>query len=98
MAVAWAGAVVESKIADRSRIVKARYESGRNDKFHDNGRPIEGPSYRSTRFDAEADVMKRFQAEQKKKNARKAQKKPAPWKMEAARSAGQSYRWRRGGW
>lgn len=73
---------VEGKLADRSRIVKARHESGRYDRFHDNGRPIEGPSYRATRFDAEMDVQKRFQAEQKKKNRRKAQAKPAPWKME----------------
>ena len=70
----------ECKLADRSRLVKARHESGKIEKFHDNGRPIEGPSYRSTRFDAESDVFKRFQAEEKKKR-RKAQNKPAPWKM-----------------
>jgi hypothetical protein len=74
--------VVDSKLADRSRIVKARHESGRYDRFHDNGRPIEGPSYRATRFDAEMEVEKRFQAEQKKKARRKTQQKPAPWKME----------------
>lgn len=84
-ALIWFGSVsVDGKLADRSRIVKARYESGRYDRYHDNGRPIEGPSYRATRFDAEMDVEKRFQAEQKKKNARKkAQAKPAPWKMDA---------------
>ncbi len=75
--------VVDSKLADRSRLVKARYESGKNDRFQDNGRPIEGPSYRATRFDAELEVEKRFQAEQKKKARRKAQQKPSPWKMDA---------------
>lgn len=87
LALVWCFGVqntVDAKLADRSRIVKARHESGRYDRYHDNGRPIEGPSYRATRFDAEIDVEKRFQAEQKKKNARtkKAQAKPAPWKME----------------
>jgi len=62
--------------------VKARYDSGKQDRYHDNGRPIEGPSYRASRFDAEIEVEKRFQAEQKKKARRKAQQKPAPWKME----------------
>jgi hypothetical protein len=75
---------VESKLADRSRVVKARHDSGRIDRFHDNGRPIEGPSYRATRFDAEGDVEKRFEAELKKKSRRKTQKKPAPWTMELA--------------
>jgi len=78
------GFVVEAKLADRSRIVKSRYESGKNDRYHDNGRPIEGPSYRASRVDGKkgVDVEKRFQAEQKKKqNRRKAQQKPAPWKM-----------------
>jgi hypothetical protein len=82
LTVVWVGVSVESKLADRSRVVKARQESGKNNRFHDNGRPIEGPSYRSTRFDAETDVKKRFQAEEKKKARRKAQQKPAPWKMD----------------
>jgi hypothetical protein len=78
------GVSVESKLADRSRVVKARHDSGRYDRFHDNGRPIEGPSYRATRFDAETEVEKRFQAEQKKKARRKAEAKPAAWKMESS--------------
>lgn len=82
LALVLVGASVEGKLADRSRIVKARHESGRYDRFHDNGRPIEGPRYRSTRFDAEADVEKRFLAEEKKKNRKKVQKKPAPWTMD----------------
>lgn len=73
---------MDSKLADRSRLVKARYDSGKNDRYLDNGRAIEGPSYRASRFDAELEVEKRFQAEQKKKARRKAQQKPAPWKME----------------
>jgi hypothetical protein len=40
----------EAKIADRSRVVKARYDSGQSDRFHDNGRPIEGQSYRSVKI------------------------------------------------
>jgi hypothetical protein len=43
--------VAEAKLADRSRVVKARYDSGRTDRYHDNGRPIEGQSYRSTKFE-----------------------------------------------
>lgn len=75
----------DGKLADRSRVVQNRHESGRYDRFHDNGHPIEGPSYRSTRNDAELAVAKRFEADKKKKNAarqRKAQQKPAPWKMD----------------
>ena len=85
-ALCMGGTIVEGKLADRSRIVKARYESGRYDRYHDNGRPIEGPSYRATRFDAEMDVEKRFQAELKKQARRKAQQKPAPWQMEVPES------------
>jgi hypothetical protein len=80
--VASLGVTTESKLADRSRLVKARHESGKYDRFHDNGRPIEGPSYRSTRNDAELEVQKRFEADKKKKARRKVQQKPAPWKME----------------
>lgn len=85
-ALVWVCWTVESKLADRSRIVKARYDSGRYDRFHDNGRPIEGPGYRATRNDAESDVQARFQAgETKRANSRKSAKsKPAPWQMEAA--------------
>jgi hypothetical protein len=74
--------VADAKLADRSRIVKSRYESGKNDRYHDNGRPIEGASYRAARFQTETEVGKRFQAEQKKETRRKAQQKQAPWKME----------------
>lgn len=74
-------AAVDGKLADRSRVVKARHESGRYDRFHDNGRPIEGPSYRSTRFDAERDVENRMQGSNRQAK-KKAESKPAPWKMD----------------
>ena len=35
----------EAKLADRSRLVKAR-----GGPYRDNGRPIEGPKYRNTRW------------------------------------------------
>jgi hypothetical protein len=38
---------VEGKLADRSRIVKSRQASGRYSRYHDNGKPIEGPGYRA---------------------------------------------------
>lgn len=68
-------AVVESKLADRSRVVKARHDSGRSDRFHDNGRPIEGQSYRSVKIEEnsmrvmdkeERAQRPRFQAQEKK--------------------------------
>jgi hypothetical protein len=82
LTLAWVLVTVESKLADRSRIVKARYDSGRNERFHDNGRPIEGPSYRATRYDAERDVKTRRQSEEKISTRKVSQKKPAPWKMD----------------
>lgn len=76
----WLGVVtVESKLADRSRVVQARQASGKYDRYHDNGTPIEGQSYRSSRLGS---FEKNFQADNKKKARRTAQKKPAPWKME----------------
>lgn len=39
--------VVEAKLADRSRVVKRRLQTGQIKSYHDNGRPIEGPKYRS---------------------------------------------------
>ena len=46
-----------SKLADRSRVVKARYDSGKTDKYRDNGRAIEGQSYRSTKFQDEDEIF-----------------------------------------
>jgi hypothetical protein len=72
--------VSESRLADRSRIVKARQESGKTARYHDNGRPIEGPSYRSRRADAEKDVEERINAENK--HQPDAKKQQPPWKMQ----------------
>jgi len=33
-------------VPSRDRVVKARYERGNDNRFRDNGRPIEGPNYR----------------------------------------------------
>eukprot|EP00533_Pseudo-nitzschia_delicatissima_P000212 CAMPEP_0116088004 /NCGR_PEP_ID=MMETSP0327-20121206/5649_1 /TAXON_ID=44447 /ORGANISM="Pseudo-nitzschia delicatissima, Strain B596" /LENGTH=999 /DNA_ID=CAMNT_0003579077 /DNA_START=186 /DNA_END=3185 /DNA_ORIENTATION=- len=87
---------VDAKLADRSRVVKARHDSGRSDRFHDNGRPIEGQSYRSVKIDEnsmrimdkdEQRTLKqqpRFQAQEKKQRRTNAgvvvQK--APWQMD----------------
>jgi len=71
-------APVESKLADRSRVVKARQESGQIGRYLDNGRPLEGPAYRSRRRDAERETDERIQAE---KNKPAVMSKPT-WKLE----------------
>jgi hypothetical protein len=73
-----------AKLADRARVVKQRQETGKIARFHDNGRPIEGPSYRARRHDAEANVQKRLNAEETKKQRTQAVQKPALWKLELA--------------
>jgi hypothetical protein len=70
----------ESRLADRSRIVKARQEYGKTARYHDNGRPIEGPSYRSRRADAEKDVEERINAQTNQKPA--ARNQQALWKIQ----------------
>jgi hypothetical protein len=73
-----------AKLADRSRVVQQRQKEGRIARYHDNGRPIEGPSYRSGRRDAEADVGQRMAAEREEKEQRLLVKnKPAPWKLQS---------------
>lgn len=85
---------VESKLADRSRVVKARHDSGRSDRFHDNGRPIEGQSYRSVKIEENSmrimdkEEKPRFQAREKKQrrtNTAPVQQK-APWERDFPRS------------
>jgi hypothetical protein len=76
----WVGVSVESKLADRSRVVRSRHDSGTYDRYHDNGRPIEGQSYRSTRLSGTV-PEKTFSAANKKKN-RISQRNKAPWKLE----------------
>mmetsp|Transcript_28400 Transcript_28400/g.76933 ORF Transcript_28400/g.76933 Transcript_28400/m.76933 type:complete len:998 (-) Transcript_28400:267-3260(-) len=63
---------VHSKLADRSRVVKGRHDSGKSDRFHDNGRPIEGQSYRSVKIDEDSTRIR----ENKEKGTRKMNQKP----------------------
>lgn len=68
--------LVDGKLADRSRVVQRRLETGRIDSYHDNGRPIEGPKYRSKiEVDENEPVVE-------KKSRRTAVRKAAPWKLE----------------
>lgn len=73
----------QGKLADRSRVVKARHEAGVIDKYHDNSIPIEGQSYRVSRVSGNV-PEKTFTAANKKKNRRRALQKKAPWKLEGA--------------
>jgi hypothetical protein len=66
----------DASLADRSRIVKAR--QGKN-RYLDNGRPIEGPAYRSRRHDIEQNLEAREIGEEKKKKKKNDRK--ASWKM-----------------
>jgi hypothetical protein len=84
--------VVSARLADRSRVVKQRQTQGRIARYHDNGRSIEGPAYRSTRG-ADADVAQRLAADAREREARKLavhdntldsnkkKQKTAPWKL-----------------
>jgi hypothetical protein len=69
------------KIADRSRLVKYRQETGKVSGYHDNGRPIEGQAYRSRSREFEDDATRRH-ANHQTKQRKEAVNKPAPWKME----------------
>lgn len=83
LTLAWVGAsVVDGKLADRSRVVRSRHESGTYDRYHDNGIPIEGQSYRSTRVSGSV-PEKTFSAANKKKNSNRQRAKTTPsWKLE----------------
>jgi hypothetical protein len=61
-----------ARLADRSRIVKARSGDGR---YLDNGKPIEGPSYRSRRHDVEKEVAEKVESDSRKAS------RIVPWKM-----------------
>lgn len=52
-------ALTTAKLADRSRVVKQRLNDGKIARYHDNGRPLEGPQYRAA-ADDEADRQKRW--------------------------------------
>jgi hypothetical protein len=78
----------EAKLADRSRLVRHRRQTGRIAGYHDGGRPIEGQSYRSTRRgEAEGDVEKRLRADERQRlqprndGERSTKQRAAPWKM-----------------
>jgi hypothetical protein len=70
-----------AKLADRSRLVKHRQESGKVPHFQDNGRPIEGQAYRSSRGAHESAVFDRYQKSKETKKAVAPTKQSAPWKM-----------------
>ncbi len=69
--------VVDAKLADRSRVVEARHDSGKYDRFHDNGRPIEGQSYRSVKLQ-ENSMRIMDKEEQKQQPAFQSSKKQSP--------------------
>ena len=89
---------VDAKLADRSRVVKARHDSGRSDRFHDNGRPIEGQSYRSMKIEENTMRIKdkeeqqkhqpRFQAQEKKQRRTAGiTVQKAPWQRDRSDAA-----------
>jgi len=70
------------KLADRSRIVQRRLETGQIDRYHDNGRPIEGPRYRSNIDDVEPwfATTETTKPAQKKQQQQRRTAGAAPWK------------------
>ena len=62
----------DAKLADRSRVVQRRLETGQISRFSDNGRAIEGPSYRSNFYEEIEPVVPRS-------NSHLAKPKAAPW-------------------
>jgi hypothetical protein len=84
-------AVAQAKLADRSRVVKRRLETGRISSYHDNGRPLEGPKYRSAHLEGlqEQFLNRRLQDEALKEAARELQQqeaesqgRKAPWELD----------------
>ena len=79
---------VYAKLADRSRIVKARQDAGKTGRYHDNGLAIEGPSYRSRKAQVEREVQSVMTTKKPSKNNNKDQQqqtqqdKGPVWKME----------------
>jgi len=63
--------LTDASLPSRSRIVKARQDAGKVGRYLDNGRPIEGPSYRSGRHDAERQAESRMSAAKKEKTNNK---------------------------
>lgn len=77
---------IQARLADRSRVVKARQQAGATVKLHDNGRAINGPAYRAGRTFQDNEMAQRatesIQQQKKKNPPRAKQEKKAPWKME----------------
>jgi hypothetical protein len=65
----------EAKLADRSRIVKARQASRKTTRYHDNGRPIEGPGYR-TQLAMDVDLQEERLIEEEEQKMKKKQAAP----------------------
>lgn len=82
-------APAEGRIADRSRIVKHRMKNGVSDSYRDNGRPIEGQSYRALKSkDAiyesrqkTTPVKENSGGTNRANNRRNLFEKEAPWKI-----------------
>lgn len=83
----------DAKLADRSRLVKHRAATGKISGYHDNGRPLEGQSYRSRmKRDAPDETEMRLLKDREKASVSAASvrvhpgtasvAKPAPWKLE----------------
>jgi hypothetical protein len=85
-------AAAHAKLADRSRVVKRRLETGRISSYHDNGRPLEGPKYRSAHLEGlqEQFVNRRLQDEalkqsgsrQQQQQDEQSQGRKAPWELD----------------
>lgn len=72
-------AITEAKLADRSRVVKQRLNDGKIARYHDNGRPLEGPQYRAAPDDEE------------QRRARWAADAQARWKKNQPQNQGNSH-------
>jgi hypothetical protein len=71
-----------AKLADRSRVVKRRLETGRISSYHDNGRPLEGPKYRSAHLEDVQDQYVIREQESKKGARKEEQQRKAPWQLD----------------
>ena len=78
-----------AKLADRSRVVKRRLETGHNNNnngygnsYHDNGRPLEGPKYRYTAQLQEQHPQTTQQNLRQKQQQQQDQLQEMPWKLE----------------
>jgi hypothetical protein len=68
--------LVSSKVADRSRLVQHRQDTGKVSHYQDNGRPIEGQAYRAARGDTEDRALHQYRSKKAPPAA-----KPVAWQM-----------------